>query len=206
MKKRLSFIPIALMLAFAMVACGPQTPTEEPPTEEVSPDVEEPVVEVPEEPVLADEGQDDMVTYEEIVLTPMEAYDLYVDLYPDLTITKLELDKYFGSYVYKLEGYKDNEETEIKIDPINGDVIDTDTEVDDDLDKYGDITIANVEKIQVLLDKALVDAGPGSIVDEWTLEWDNGILKFEVDIDLPDSRDIDYTYNIETGELIEKDE
>lgn len=203
MKKRLLIILSALVLIFAMVACTPKEPEEAPPTEEDTPDIEEPV-ELPEEPIVDD--KDDKVSYEEIVLTPIEAFDIYREEYPDRLVTKIELDKYFGSYVYKIEGYKDDEETEVKIEPVNGDIIDTDIELDMDLDSQEEITIANVEKIQEFLDKSLLDAGAGTMVDEWTLEWDDGILELEIDIDLPEGGDIDYTYNIETGELIEKDE
>ncbi len=203
MKKRLLIILSALVLIFAMVACTAKEPEEAPPTEEDTPDIEEPV-ELPEEPIVDD--KDDKVSYEEIVLTPIEAFDIYREEYPDRLVTKIELDKYFGSYVYKIEGYKDDEETEVKIEPVNGDIIDTDIELDMDLDSQEEITIANVEKIQEFLDKSLLDAGAGTMVDEWTLEWDDGILELEIDIDLPEGGDIDYTYNIETGELIEKDE
>lgn len=203
MKKRLLIILSALVLIFAMVACTAKEPEEAPPTEEDTPDIEEPV-ELPEEPIVDD--KDDKVSYEEIVLTPIEAFDIYREEYPDRLVTKIELDKYFGSYVYKIEGYKDDEETEVKIEPVNGDIIDTDIELDMDLDSQEEITIANVEKIQEFLDKSLLDAGAGTMVDEWTLEWVDGILELEIDIDLPEGGDIDYTYNIETGELIEKDE
>ena len=135
----------------------------------------------------------------------MEAYDLYSESYPDMQVTEIELDKYFGSYVYKIKGYKENEEIKIKLNPVNGDIIDTDTEIEMDSDKDGEITKVDVEKIQSLVDKSLVDAGTGSMVDEWTLQWDDGVLEFEIEIDLVDSKDIEYTYNVLTGELIEKD-
>ena len=204
MKKRLLFIIMGLVLVFAMAACTINKPEEGPQAEEITPDIEEPVVEIPEEPIIEDE--DDKVSYEEIVLTPMEAYDLFLDLYPEMQVTEIELDKYFGSYVYKIKGYKDNEKIKVKLNPINGDIIDTDSEIEDDLKRDKEITSANVEKIQALLDKALLDAGAGASVDEWSLEWEDEILELEVEIDLMDSRDIDYTYNIESGELIKKDE
>lgn len=203
MKKRLLFLPIALLLVFAMVACGPKEPGVTTPSEEVPPEIDEPVVELPEEPDLG--AEDDIVSYADIILTPMEAYDLYSESYPDMQVTEIELDKYFGSYVYKIKGYKENEEIKIKLNPVNGDIIDTDTEIEMDSDKDGEITKVDVEKIQSLVDKSLVDAGTGSMVDEWTLQWDDGVLEFEIEIDLVDSKDIEYTYNVLTGELIEKD-
>jgi hypothetical protein len=207
MKKRILFISIALMLVFAMVACTSETPDKESPIEE-TPVVEEPEVEMPEEPMVEeDEDEDeDIVSYNEIMVTHMDAFDIYRAEYPDKLVKKVELDKYFDSYVYKVEGYDDSDEIEIKIEPIKGKIIDTDTELDMDLDNQGEITIANIEKIQEFLDKSLMDAGVGTMVDEWTLEWNEGILELEIDINLPERGDIDYTYNIETSELIEKDE
>jgi uncharacterized membrane protein YkoI len=206
MEKRLLLVFAALTLVFAMVACTPKEPVEAPPVEvpsveEEMPDVQESEVVVPEEPVIEDKG---MVSYEEIVLTPVEAFDIYAELYPDKLVSKIELDKYFGSYIYKVTGYKEDTEVEIKIDPVNGDVIDTETELEIDLDRER-ITIDEVEKIQEFLDKAVLDAGANAMVDEWTLEWDDGNLQLEIDVDLSASMDIDYTYNIITGELIEKD-
>ncbi|MDY0236464.1 MAG: PepSY domain-containing protein [Gudongella sp.] len=204
MKKRILFISIALILVFAMVACTPNPTVEEPPMVE-EPEVVEPDMEIPEEPEV-EEDDNEEVSYEEIKLTPMDAFDIYREEYPDKLVKKIELDKYFDSYVYKVEGYNDDDEIEIKIDPVNGDIIDTDTELDMDLDRQGEITIAKVEMIQEFLDKSLLDAGTGTMVDEWTLEWNEGILELEIDINLPERGDIDYTYNIETSELIEKDE
>lgn len=202
MKKRLLFLPIALLLVFSMVACNTATP-EEPIVEEPEPEVEEPIV---EEPEVVDPAEDEeAASYEEMVLTPMEAFDTYEKLYPDYMVTSLEVDKYFGAYIYKVEGYKDNEEIEIKINSVNGDIIDTETDVDADLDRDPGITLANVEKIQALLDAAVLDAGAGAKVDEWTLEWDDGVLELDIDVNLDGIGDIDYTYNLESGELIEKD-
>jgi len=72
-------------------------------------------------------------------------------------------------------------------------------------DDTGEITVENVDKILELMDKALKDAGNNYKVDEWKLKFENGQSIFEIEVVDVNDHDIEYKYNVNTMELIEKD-
>ena len=204
MKKKLLFIPIALMLVFSTVACTSKTTvTEKVKSEEVK---------VKDEAVKVENKVDkNLINYKDIKITPMKAYDLFKEKYPDMLVKRMELDRKgeVGSFLYRVEGFNKTSNgvtsKEVNIEPVTGDVSDTDTKLDIHLNNQTEITTANVEKIQAFIDKSLLDAGTGSTVKQWKLRWDDKVLKFELSVDLPGFGDVDYIYNLETGDLIDRD-
>lgn len=146
------------------------------------------------------------VVYEDIKLTPGEVFNIYVKKYPTVKVNKLALDFDLGSYVYEVEGYDDTNKYELKIEPVDGKILKEEQKQRDDNDTEGEITIENVNKIQELMDKALKDAGNSYKVDEWELKFENGQSIFEIEVVDVNDHDIEYKYNINTMELIEKDQ
>ncbi|MGO1469663.1 MAG: PepSY domain-containing protein [Tissierella sp.] len=144
-----------------------------------------------------------MIRYEEIKLTPSEAFQVFVEKYPNTTVKEVELDTKSNSYVYKVEGYDKEKRYKLYINPVDGSIL----ELKEKLRKgsHIELTKINTEKIQDLVDSALKDAGEGSVIDEWSLEIEDGMLELKVEIDLKDGEDVEYKYNLETGELIKKD-
>ena len=145
------------------------------------------------------------VGYEDIKLTPEEAYDIYAKKYPNTKVYKLALDLQGGSYEYEVEGYDDTNKYELKIEPVDGKILKEEQEKRDNNDKKGEITLENVSKIQELMDKALKDAGNSYKVDQWELKSENDKSVFEIEVVDSNDNDIEYKYNINTMELIEKD-
>ncbi|OLS02747.1 peptidase propeptide and YPEB domain protein [Tissierella creatinophila DSM 6911] len=206
LKKKL-FLPLMIVLALALTACttdngNVKDDTNTPPVENEKPGDDNSDADVP--------GEDMGQKYGEIKIKPMEAFDKYMETYPDTMVSKLELDKEMGKYVYQVEGFDAEKEYELKMDPVNGDVLkeDTDSDVidDGDDDKEEAITKANVEKIEALIDKALNEAGKDANIDQWTLEVKNGKAILEVEIDKEGLDNVEYKYDVETGELVETDE
>lgn len=141
--------------------------------------------------------------YADIKVTPEKAFDIFTERYPDRNVRKLQLDFEQGSYVYEVEGYDNTKEYELKIDPVDGNIL---KEQQDDLDNnQGEITIEDVNKIQELIGRALKDAGNGYKIDEWTLKPQNGQTIFSIEVVNDANHDIEYKFNVNTGELIEKD-
>lgn len=206
MLRKKFFLPLLVVLALALTACttddGKKQDSGTPPVENETPGDDNSDVNVPGENL----GQE----YSQIKIKPMEAFDKYMEMYPDTMVAKLELDKDMGKYVYKVEGFDTEKEYELKMDPINGDVLkeDTDSDIidDGDDDKEEAITKANVEKVEGLVEKALKEAGEGANIDQWTLEVNNGKAMLEVEIDKKGLDNVEYTYDVETGELVETDE
>ncbi|MDN6195473.1 MAG: PepSY domain-containing protein [Atopostipes suicloacalis] len=143
--------------------------------------------------------------YTNLKIQGEEAFDTFMDEYPDAKVSKVQLDKDMNDFVYKVEGFEGNNEYELKINPTDGSILNKEEETDDDQDEM-EISREQVEKVADLVEKSLSDAGEGATLDEWTLDEDDGLVKLEVEIDIDGSDDIEHTYDIETGELLEKDD
>lgn len=220
-KKKL-FLPILIALVVVLAACSPDngggpepdvpadtpppTGNEVPSDEDIEePDAEKPDTEEPDTEEPSGENQDgDASVYSNIKIKPEEAFDIYMDKYPDTKVKKLEVDTDMGKYVYKVEGFDGANEYEVKIDPINGDILKEEKDSDDDNEV--EISRAHAEKVQALVDKALEEAGADSELEEWTLDTNNGKAMLEVEIDRQGKDDIEHTYDVESGELVEKDD
>ena len=143
-----------------------------------------------------------MVKYEDIKLSPSDAFDIYMERYPNSTVKEVELDKKSNSYIYKIKGYDDEKRYKAYIDPMDGTI----TKVKEKLSKgnYKEISGSSTQKIKELVDKSLQDAGEGSVLDEWSLELEDGMLELEVEVKLKNGDDIEYEYNLATGQLLKK--
>lgn len=211
-KKRI-IIPIILILAIALTSCASDrndpnstdignTPVE-------NEDLTEDNHKSGDDSVLSDQEVNDdnssIVGYGDIKLTPMEAFDKFQQKYPNIKVKKVELDTENGSYVYEVEGYDAKKEYEIKIHPINGNILQEDIDSDDD-DNDEEVTKGHLEKIDSIVKQALEEAGSGVKLEEWTLKVKNGRPRLEVEIEGENTDDFERTYDAETGELIEIDD
>lgn len=203
---------IALSTIGLLVACGTDANETEPETtmpaieeqEETTTDTEEAADETStaEKQEAANSPTTD--AYANISIQPEEAFDLYLNQYPNAAITQIQLDKEDGVYVYEVEGFEGSTEYELKIHSVDATILKEDIDTDDDTDDQP-LTREQVAKVKALVDQALTDAGEGSTLEEWELAIDDGIAKLEVDVDKQDGEDEERTYNVDTGELLEID-
>lgn len=142
-------------------------------------------------------------TNTDLKVTPTDAYDQYIKEFPDTKVKKVHLDQNNGSYVYEVKGFDDIKEYKMKINPMNGEVIESKSELDADVNK--EIPKEPLNNVLTIVDEALQDAGQDATLDEWEVDYDNGDLVLEVEIDLANGEDVDYKYNLETEEWIKKD-
>lgn len=211
-KKKLLLPIMILVIVLSLVACTSDDPDpsmdttpvedEDQGTDDNSTE-DESTEETPEEDIEVDDVSTD--EYANIKVKPEEAFDTFMEKYPNSKVKKVQLDKDMGSFIYKVEGFEGNMEYEIKIDPIEGIITKEDTESDDDMDDMP-ITRANVEKVQAIVDKAMAEAGEGAKLEEWTVEEDDGRVELEIEIDRKGFDDQERVYDVETGELIEIDD
>lgn len=213
------FLPIMLLiLALSLVACT--TDTVEPDSETVP--VEDSEDTTGDDPVAdgtedvddsADESTADNTedpspsedVYGNIQIKAEEAFDIYMEKYPTTKVKKIQIEKEMGKYIYEVEGFEGNKEYEIKIDSTDGTITKDHVETDDDMDDM-EITRANVEKVAAIVEKALSEVGEDAVLEEWTIEFDDGIVELEVEIDGAGFDNQERTYNVETGQLIEIDD
>lgn len=204
---------LSLSAVALLAACGDDTTTETPTTDD--PPVEEPAVETPTEDTTPDDTADvedpgdvgpggsvdtsQGISNVEFPTTMEQAVQIFNDTFgANINIDQIELDEDIRGYEYSVSGWDDANEYDIDIDAHTGEVKDQETDADDDND--GDrINLENVISPQEAMDIATADAGV-DFVEGWTLEVDDGITVYEIDLDGAD----DLTINAETGDIVDR--
>ena len=189
--KKKWLLSLVLVMVLSVVAVGCTDNTEE---------KEDKVVDDAKESV--DDATEDVrkTTYNDIKFTPEEAFDKFMELHPEAKIESLDLDKGLMDYQYVVEGYDTENEYEVKINPVNGEVISDETEMAELDDENGEITKEHLAKVDSLIDKAKAEDASDSELDEWDISVDDGRVVIDIEIGT-----IEYSYYMDTEELIEKD-
>lgn len=143
-----------------------------------------------------------MTNLEDIVLSPAEAFDLYVEKYPETTIIEIELELESGSYVYKVKGFDESKEYKLYINPYTKEIVEVNEKISKGM--VTKIMRKHTDEIQELVDKTIKEAGEDSKLDEWSLEVDEGKLELKVELILKNKESQKYKYNLNTKELIKK--
>lgn len=214
MFKKKIILPLMVVFALALTGCTTDGDIDTDPNPETPPvednngedtgdndvDVDAPEVDVPDVNV-GDEVSD-------VEIKAMEAYDSFIGKYPDAEITKFELDEDMGTYLYKIEAFDSEKEYEVKMDAKNGEFLkdNVEEELVEGEDRDEVITKANIEKIDALVEKALAESEEGSTLDKWELEVEDMATILEIKVKQGTLDNIEFKYNVETGELVEKDD
>ena len=207
MIKKFRIVSIVMALSLGLMACSgnddSKIPVEEPPvveassqTETVTPDAQTPV-----EPETPTDNAGSKI--DETMMMAADIFEKYMMEFPELKFKEMSLDKDFSNYIYKLEGSDNTGEHEFKINAQDGSLIKK--ELDKDIDFTGEITKDHVAKIDSFVDQALTDAGSDAKLDEWSLKVDDKIVKIEIDIDMGLLKNMEYTYDVNSGTLLEKE-
>ena len=189
--KKKWLLSLVLVMVLSVVAVGCTDNTEDK-VDKVVDDAKESV----------DDATEDVrkTTYNDIKFTPEEAFDKFMELHPEAKIESLDLDKGLMDYQYVVEGYDTENEYEVKINPVNGEVISDETEMAELDDENGEITKDHLAKVDSLIDKAKAEDASDSELDEWDISVDDGRVVIDIEIGT-----IEYSYYMDTEELIEKD-
>lgn len=204
-------LPI-LGLSLALVACAGDNDTTDNTSDDTSMPVstDESIEVVPYE----DESTSDETTSNEVMdmdeeskLSPMEVVDKAKEGYEDYELESISYDMDDGEY-YEVTLFMDNNEVSMHVDPMTGEIIKKEEEMDDDTktaldEKY-------LDNIQEHLDKAIEDAdadGNMHYIDEWSLEMEDGRALLETEVFEKESKKEAYTYKIdpEDGKVLEKE-
>lgn len=156
-----------------------------------------------------DNGESDAVTaatHENIKVTPEDAVAKFKEVHSDAQIESISLDDDDNKgFYYEIQGSNGSEEFEVEIDPVTGDI--KRDEKSNESDKDGFIDEALVAKIHDFTAKAIEDAGRDKYyVTAWELSMDDGIAKVEVELHGHDIPELNYIYNAQSDELIEKEQ
>lgn len=142
------------------------------------------------------------VAYQKISITTTEAFDIYMEKYPNTQVKEIELDSRNNIFVYKVEGFDENKVYKVYINADTGNIINTEEKLSKN--RHKGFSKDNLNKVEELVNKAIGAEGIGARLDDWEIEIENGILVLEIEIDKIVGKDVKYKYNLETGELILK--
>lgn len=214
MNKKILMTTLGLGLALTLTACGPKNQAMDPAnSNSKNTKVEESAnANKTNANKNATDNKADAQTKEETAvnkgavanLDPGIAFDGFKKLHADAKVESFQLDIENGKAYYKVNGYDAENEYEVTVDAVTGDIVKDEFEAENTSNKTADVKLEMVEAVDKYMAEALKDAGQGYEAGEYEVEFDNG--KYEVSVEVVNgNKDITYTYDYETGKLIEKD-
>lgn len=214
MNKKILMTTLGLGLALTLTACGPKNQAMDPAnSNSKNTKVEESAnANKTNASKNATNNKADAQTKEETAvnkgavanLDPGIAFDGFKKLHADAKVESFQLDIENGKAYYKVDGYDAENEYEVTVDAVTGDIVKDEFEAENTSNKTADLQLEMIEAVDKYMAEALKDAGQGYEAGEYEVEFDNG--KYEVSVEVVNgNKDITYTYDYETGKLIEKD-
>ena len=214
MNKKILMTTLGLGLALTLTACGPKNQAMDPANSNAkNTKVEESAnANKTNANKNATDNKADAQTKEETAvnkgavanLDPGIAFDGFKKLHADAKIESFQLDIENGKAYYKVNGYDAENEYEVTVDAVTGDIVKDEFEAENTSAKTADLQLEMIEAVDKYMAEALKDAGQGYEAGEYEVEFDDG--KYEVSVEVVNgNKDITYTYDYETGKLIEKD-
>lgn len=136
-----------------------------------------------------------------------DAIKVFTDKYPEASIEQISFDAYNQVKKYEIEAFDKSNEYEIEISAKDGSIIKDKVEKDNTSNKKS-IDTGLISKVDALIEAVIKDAGQGYKLDSYSIDYGESGAHNELDIEVKDSngKDKEYKYNLETSELIEKDQ
>ncbi len=132
------------------------------------------------------------------------AFDGFKKLHANAKVESFQLEVENGKAYYKVSGYDAEKEYEVTVDAVTGDIVKDEFEAENTSAKTADVQLNMIEAVDKYMDEALKEAGQGFEAGEYEVEFEDG--KYVVTVEVVNgTKDISYTYDYETGKLIEKD-
>ncbi|MDU5807060.1 MAG: PepSY domain-containing protein [Peptoniphilus harei] len=214
MNKKILMTTLGLGLALTLTACGPKNQAMDPANSNAKNTKVEESANANKANVNknANKKADDAQTKEETAVNKGAvanldrgiAFDGFKKLHADAKVESFQLEVENGKAYYKVDGYDAEKEYEVVVDAVTGDIVKDEFEAENTSNKTADIQLDMIESVDKYMEEALKDAGQGYEAGEYEVEFDDG--KYEVSVEVVNgTKDITYTYDLETGKLIEKD-
>ncbi|KXA31675.1 hypothetical protein HMPREF3229_00204 [Peptoniphilus harei] len=206
MNKKILMTTLGLGLALTLTACGPKNEKADNPNAKNNAAVEANANK------NANKKAADAQTKEETAINKGAvanldrgiAFDGFKKLHASAKVESFQLEVENGKAYYKVSGYDAEKEYEVTVDAVTGDIVKDEFEAENTSAKTADIQLEMIEAVDKYMDEALKDAGQGFEAGEYEVEFEDG--KYVVTVEVVNgTKDISYTYDYETGKLIEKD-
>lgn len=206
MNKKILMTTLGLGLALTLTACGPKNEKADNPNAKNTAAVEANANK------NANKKAADAQTKEETAINKGAvanldrgiAFDGFKKLHANAKVESFQLEVENGKAYYKVSGYDAEKEYEVTVDAVTGDIVKDEFEAENTSAKTADVQLAMIEAVDKYMDEALKEAGQGFEAGEYEVEFEDG--KYVVTVEVVNgTKDISYTYDYETGKLIEKD-
>ena len=206
MNKKNLMTTLGLGLALTLTACGPKNEKADNPNSKNNASVEANANK------NANKKAADAQTKEETAINKGAvanldrgiAFDGFKKLHADAKVESFQLEVENGKAYYKVSGYDAEKEYDVTVDAVTGDIVKDEFEAENTSAKTADVQLNMLEAVDKYMDEALKDAGQGFEAGEYEVEFEDG--KYVVTVEVVNgTKDISYTYDYETGKLIEKD-
>ena len=206
MNKKILMTTLGLGLALTLTACGPKNEKADNPNAKNTAAVEANANK------NANKKAADAQTKEETAINKGAvanldrgiAFDGFKKLHANAKVESFQLEVENGKAYYKVSGYDAEKEYDVTVDAVTGDIVKDEFEAENTSAKTADVQLNMIEAVDKYMDEALKDAGQGFEAGEYEVEFEDG--KYVVTVEVVNgTKDISYTYDYETGKLIEKD-
>lgn len=187
---------LVLVFAFALVGCQKAETTQTPAETNTTKDGQ--VLDT------TDEKSTEQKVADNISLD--DALKVFTNKYPETNIEDISFDKDKQTSKYEIEAFDESNEYDIEISAKDGSIIKDNSEKDHTANKKA-IDNGLVSKVDGLIVDILKDAGSDYYLDSYSIEYDEtkAYTQLEIEVKNSSGKDIEYKYNLETGELIKKD-
>ena len=151
-----------------------------------------------------DEKATDQAAAENISLE--DALKVFTDKYPEASIEEVSFDVDNKVAKYEIEAFDESNEYEMEISAKDGSIIKDNFEKDNTTNKKA-IDTSLISKVDDFVAETIKDAGSDYYLDSYSIDYEESgaYTKLEVEVKNSNGKDIEYKYNMETGELIKKD-
>lgn len=139
--------------------------------------------------------------YGEIMIVN-DAYDIFTGKNAEAKLEQIELDYDDGVYLYEIKGFDEDMVYKMKINAITGELVKYKEESEKREKQY--LSEEYLNTVEEYLNKAIQGAGDDIEYLEWDLEIENGRPEIEIEVERT-SGQVEYTYDLESGKLLEKD-
>ena len=206
MNKKILMTTLGLGLALTLTACGPKNEKADNPNAKNNAAVEANANKNTNKKAADAQTKEETAINKGAVanLDRGIAFDGFKKLHADAKVESFQLEVENGKAYYKVSGYDAEKEYEVTVDAVTGDIGKDEFEAENTSAKTADIQLEMIEAVDKYMDEALKDAGQGFEAGEYEVEFEDG--KYVVTVEVVNgTKDISYTYDYETGKLIEKD-
>lgn len=206
MNKKILMTTLGLGLALTLTACGPKNEKADNPNAKNNAAVEANANKNTNKKAADAQTKEETAINKGAVanLDRGIAFDGFKKLHTNAKVESFQLEVENGKAYYKVSGYDAEKEYDVTVDAVTGDIVKDEFEAENTSAKTADVQLNMIEAVDKYMDEALKDAGQGFEAGEYEVEFEDG--KYVVTVEVVNgTKDISYTYDYETGKLIEKD-